>query len=200
MVNIHDNASMQAQYLNNHLLIAMPQMHDASFEKTVTLICEHNEQGALGIVLNRPLSINIGDILEQFDLDCIADVADEPTLMGGPVATERGFILHTTDNYDKNTIHWESSLQVSENIHVTSSQDILEAIASGHGPKKLYFALGYSGWDAGQLEEELKANAWLIAPAKEEIIFTLPFEQRWRAAANSIGVDLDKLSTHYGHA
>ena len=191
---------MQAQYFNNHMLIAMPQLHDASFEQTVTLICEHNEQGALGIVLNRPLSINIGDILEQFDLDCIGGVADEPTLMGGPVDTERGFILHSNESNDENPINWESSLQVSETIQVTTSQDILEAIASGHGPKKLYFALGYSGWEAGQLEEELKANAWLVAPAKEEIIFTLPFEQRWRAAAKSIGVDLDKLSTHYGHA
>ena len=191
---------MQGQYLNNHLLIAMPQMHDVSFEKTVTLICEHNEQGALGLVLNRPLSINIGDILEQFDLDCVSAVADEPTLMGGPVATERGFILHANANNDKKPIQWDSSLQVSETVQVTTSQDILQAIAKGLGPEKLYFALGYSGWEAGQLEEELKANAWLIAPATEEIMFTLPFEQRWRAAASSIGVDLDKLSTHYGHA
>ena len=191
---------MQGQYLNNHLLIAMPQMHDASFEKTVTLICEHNAQGALGIVLNRPLSINIGDILEQFDLDCVSAVAGEPTLMGGPVATERGFILHATVNNDKKPSQWDSSLQVSDTVQVTTSQDILQAIAKGLGPEKLYFALGYSGWEAGQLEEELKANAWLIAPATEEIMFTLPFEQRWRAAAKSIGVDLDKLSTHYGHA
>jgi len=187
---------MQAHYLNNHLLIAMPQMHDESFEKTVTLICEHNAEGALGIVINRPLEINIGDILEQFNLPCSGEVALEPTLMGGPVATERGFILHKN-----NTIRrWDSSIHISEHIHVTSSQDILEAIASGNGPDKLYFALGYSGWNAGQLEEELKANAWLVAPFNEEILFSVPFEQRWHAAAESIGVDLKNLSTDYGHA
>ena len=191
---------MQAHYLNNHLLIAMPQMHDESFEKTVTLICEHNAEGALGIVINRPLSINIRDIFEQFDLKCDEGIAEDPTLMGGPVASERGFILHTNESKENKTNHWDSSLQVSEDIQVTTSQDILEAIASGHGPKKLYFALGYSGWEAGQLEEELRANAWLVAPFSEEILFSLPFEQRWHAAAKSIGVDLNNLSTDYGHA
>ena len=191
---------MQAQYLNNHLLIAMPQMHDANFEKTVTLICEHNEEGALGIVINRPLSLSVRDVFEQFDLECAETIGEEPTLMGGPVATERGFILHTQHEKKNNTIHWDSSLQVSETIQVTTSQDILLAIASGHGPEKLYFALGYSGWEAGQLEEELKSNAWLLAPFNEEILFSLPFEQRWQAAANSIGVDLNNLSSDYGHA
>ena len=191
---------MQAQYLNNHLLIAMPQMHDASFEKTVTLICEHSAEGALGIVINRPLSLNTRDVLEQFDLYCVGEVAEQPTLMGGPVATERGFILHTTECNENTTKQWESSLQVSANIQVTTSQDILEAIATGHGPNKLYVALGYSGWDAGQLEEELRANAWLVAPSNENILFSLPFEDRWHAAAQSIGVDLNNLSSHYGHA
>lgn len=197
---MHDNTAMQAHYLNNHLLIAMPQMQDASFEKTVTLICEHNSEGALGIVINRPLTINNRDVFEQFNLDCDVKIAEEPTLMGGPVSAERGFILHTSDSIDKESPKWDSSLQVSENIQVTTSQDILEAIASGHGPKKLYFALGYSGWEAGQLEEELRANAWLVAPFNEDIIFSLPFEQRWHAAAQSIGVDLNNLSTDYGHA
>jgi len=192
---------MQTQYLTNHLLIAMPQMLDPSFEKTVTLICEHNQEGALGIVLNRPLAISISEILEQFGLNCTTHKANDFTLMGGPVAPDRGFVLHSTES--ENAIkcpNWESSLIVSKSLRITTSRDILEAIALGDGPQHLKFALGYAGWEAGQLEEELLSNAWLTVPCTNEIVFNTEPSECWKAAANLIGIDIETLSSQYGHA
>lgn len=193
-----DNRSMNDTYLTNHLLIAMPQLQDPNFEKTVTLICEHNEEGALGLVINRPLSISIAEVLEQMDLNYQTTDSDEPVLMGGPVANDHGFILHKTK--DKQTHEWASSIDVSDQICVTSSKDILQAMADGHGPEHKEFALGYSGWDAGQLEEELLANTWLTVPCDARIVFDLPYAERWKAAVQLLGIDIDQLSGDYGHA
>ncbi|MBT8141832.1 MAG: YqgE/AlgH family protein [Gammaproteobacteria bacterium] len=192
---------MQEGYLNNQLLIAMPQMHDPVFEKTVTLICEHNADGALGIVINRPIAISVGEVLQQLDLEYQGNEGNEPVLIGGPVASDRGFVLHRIDS-DLNSEHgrWASSLDVSEQIRVTTSKDIMLAIANGSGPSQKAFALGYSGWEAGQLEEELLANAWLTAPCDTRILFEIPYAQRWEAAAQSIGIDLHNLSGDVGHA
>lgn len=193
-----DNADMTGNYLTNHLLIAMPQLQDPNFERTVTLICEHNEQGALGLVINRPLSISVAEVLEQMDMNYLGVDPDEPILMGGPVANDHGFILHKT-SHDQSQ-EWAASLEVSEQIRVTTSKDILEAISTGNGPQHKEFALGYSGWEAGQLEDELMANAWLTVPCDDRILFDTPYADRWEAAVKLIGIDLDQLGGDYGHA
>lgn len=184
-----------ADYLNNQFLIAMPAMDDPNFAQTVTLVCEHSERGALGIVINRPLPMTFGDVFDQLGLDASqSKVAGQAVLQGGPVHTERGFVLHSP------TGKWESSLPFSERMHLTTSRDILDALASGSGPDSAVIALGYAGWDAGQLEEEMARNAWLTVPADERLVFTTPVEQRWHAAARLLGVDLLSLSSDAGHA
>lgn len=184
------------RYLTNQLLIAMPSLADPNFAQTVTLICEHSEQGALGIVLNRPLEMRLGEVLEQLSLpNEDPRLAGMTVLRGGPVQPDRGFVLHRPTG-----AAWDSTLEVSDTLHVTTSRDILEAMANGRGPDEASMALGYAGWDAGQLEEEVRQNSWLTAPCDEAIVFTLPFEQRWSAAARLLGVDLTRLSHLSGSA
>lgn len=184
-----------ADYLNNQFLIAMPAMDDPNFAQTVTLVCEHSERGALGIVINRTLPMTLGEVFEQLGLDARRSrVNDQPVLQGGPVQTERGFVLHSP------TGTWESSLPFSERMHLTTSRDILDALAAGEGPASAVIALGYAGWEAGQLEEEMARNAWLTVPADERVVFTTPVDQRWHAAARLLGVDLFTLSSDAGHA
>ena len=181
--------------LANQLLIAMPGMADPNFSSTVTLICEHNDEGALGIVINRPLSLRLGGLFEQLQLENPDPAAlDRPVMMGGPVGPERGFVLHDTSH------RYENSLAVSGEICLTLSRDIIDAMASGKGPAKSLVALGYAGWEAGQLEMEMLANAWLNVPATAEIVFDMPFADRWAAAAQALGVDLTLLSPEAGHA
>ena len=181
--------------LANQLLIAMPGMADPNFSSTVTLICEHNDEGALGIVINRPLNLRLGGLFEQLQLENPDPAAlDHPVLMGGPVGPERGFVLHDTSH------RYENSLAVSSEICLTLSRDIIDAMASGRGPEKSLVALGYAGWGAGQLEAEMLANSWLNVPATTEIVFDMPFADRWAAAAKALGVDLTLLSTEAGHA
>ena len=166
--------------LTNQLLIAMPGMADPNFSSTVTLICEHNEDGALGIIINRPLTLRLGGLFEQLDVnDADSAAAKDPVLLGGPVEQERGFVLH------ESTHSYENSLAVSKTINLTLSRDILDAMATGAGPRKSLVALGYAGWEAGQLEHEMLANAWLNVPATPEIVFDLPFADRWSAAAET---------------
>ena len=181
--------------LSNQLLIAMPGMADPNFSTTVTLVCEHNTEGALGIVINRPLSINLGGLFEQLDLDeTDSNVADHPVLNGGPVAPERGFVLHNpVDSF-------ESTVDVSPDIRLTLSRDVIDAMAAGTGPDQSLIALGYAGWDAGQLEAEILSNTWLTVPASPEVIFDVPFGDRWTVAAKTIGIDISKMSSHAGHA
>jgi putative transcriptional regulator len=182
--------------LTNHFLIAMPGLADPNFHQTVTLICQHDENGALGIVINRPTDLAIRDVLEQMGIPAGgARCAGEPVFGGGPVQVERGFILH-----DVSGGGWDATLSVGEGLGLTSSRDILEAMADNRGPGHYLVALGYAGWAAGQLEHEISNNAWLNGPADPDIIFRVPVEARWRRAAELLGVDLRLLSSEAGHA
>jgi putative transcriptional regulator len=182
-------------YLSGHLLIAMPAMTDPNFVRTVTYICEHNEDGALGIVINRPLEIDLGEIFQQLALEAAdPDLVRQPVMRGGPVQVERGFILHEPSKA------WDSTVEVSDTVHLTTSQDILVAMARGSGPRRALMALGYAGWGAGQLEAELVANAWLSVPASPAIIFDTPFKSRWTAAAALLGINMATISPEAGHA
>lgn len=181
--------------LRNHFLIAMPGLADPNFFHTVTYICEHNDEGAMGIVINRPLDIRLGDVLQHMEIKTLdAAVHDQFILGGGPVQTERGFVVHRPVG------EWDVSLPVTDEIAVTTSRDILEALALGAGPGDALLALGYAGWGAGQLEREMAENAWLSGPAEAAILFDTPLEQRWHAAASLLGVDLDSISSEVGHA
>jgi putative transcriptional regulator len=181
--------------LTNQFLIAMPSMQDMNFSQTVTYICEHNQEGAMGIVLNRPTSIQLNDILEQLNIhDVDLEIGEESVYVGGPVQPERGFVLHCDNS------SWDSTMQVTPEISVTTSRDILESIAAGNGPDSHLVALGYAGWAGGQLEKEISDNAWLNGPADAQIIFDTPPDLRWRAAAKILGVDMDLISGDAGHA
>lgn len=181
--------------LSNQLLIAMPGMADPNFATTVTLVCEHNVEGALGIIINRPMAMNLGGLFDQLDLTKADDaLASHPVLMGGPVALERGFVLHNPCS------SFESTVAVSPDIQLTLSRDVIDAMAAGSGPEQSLVALGYAGWDAGQLEHEMLSNAWLTVPATPEVIFDVPFADRWSVAAQSIGIDISKMSPDAGHA
>ena len=182
-------------HMTGHLLIAMPTMMDPNFHQTVTYICEHSDLGALGLVINRPLDMGFGEVLEQFSLDSSDEVLTaQPVLRGGPVQTERGFVLHESPR------EWEATMPVGKSIYVTTSQDILFSLVAGNGPERALIVLGYAGWGAGQLEAEMRENAWLSVPADPRIVFDTPFEQRWEAAARKLGVDLTTLSIQVGHA
>jgi len=181
--------------LTHHFLIAMPGLNDPNFYHTVTYICSHNEEGAMGIVINKPLDLMLGEVLDQMDITLENEIArDTPIYDGGPVQSDRGFILH---QYSQD---WDSSLKVNEQIGITTSMDILDAIAVGKGPENTFIALGYAGWSAGQLEKEMQDNIWLSGPAESHIIFDTPVKQRWNSAANLLGIDIDQLSSDVGHA
>lgn len=190
---------MRGAYLTNQLLVAMPSLEDPNFAQTVTLICEHTARGALGIVINRPMAMGLGEVLEQLDLHT-ADptLRDLPVLRGGPVHQDRGFVVHAPVADD--TPGWDATLKVSPSLHVTTSRDILGAMARGTGPSPALIALGYAGWEAGQLEDEIRSNAWLNVPVDEAILFRTPFEQRWHAAVRLLGIDFARLSNQAGHA
>ena len=186
---------MAATFLNNQFLIAMPGMDDPNFAQTVTLVCEHSAHGALGIVINRPLTMDLGEVFEQLGLDASqSHVSRQSVLLGGPVQTDRGFVLHSPG------ADFESTLPVSEKLHLTTSRDILDALASGHGPERAIVALGYAGWEAGQLEDEMARNAWLTVPVDENLLFDVPAEDRWQAAGRLLGINLLHLSSDAGHA
>lgn len=181
--------------LTNHFLIAMPQLLDPNFFHTVTYICEHNNDGAMGIVVNRPMDLRLGDVMEHLSIaGASAPIAALPVFQGGPVQREHGFVLHRPVG------HWNATLGITDSIGVTTSRDVLEAIAREAGPQQSFIALGYAGWAPGQLDQEMAENAWLSGPADPEIIFGTPVEQRWEAAAALLGVDLRLLSGDVGHA
>lgn len=181
--------------LANNLLIAMPTLADPNFARTVTLICEHSNEGAMGIVVNRPTNLALRDILDQLEIDAARSMhADVPVYYGGPVRNTRGFVLHEPIG------QWEATLAVTDTLGVSTSRDILEALARNEGPDRYLVTLGYAGWGAGQLEREISENSWLNAPADRDILFTLPPDQRWKAAALLTGVDLTTLSSESGHA
>lgn len=186
---------MTEHSLAGQLLVAMPNLGDPNFDHTVTFVCEHSADGALGITINRPIGMELRAVFEQLQLSAEAtDLANQPVLRGGPVQTERGFVLH------ESALDWQATQQVAPAIFVTTSQDILADMAAGKGPKRALMALGYAGWGAGQLDDEVRDNAWLTVPASAELMFDTPIENRWRAAARSIGIDLSTLSPGAGHA
>jgi putative transcriptional regulator len=181
--------------LTNHLLIAMPQLSDPNFAQTVALICEHTDKGALGIVLNKPLPMKLSDVLVQMKLEPSSEtIGGQPVLRGGPVHTDRGFVLHRPGG------QWDHTHKVSDTIQVTTSRDVLAAMAKGEGPSDAFIALGYAGWESGQLEREMKDNAWASVPVDPRVVFELPFEQRWEGAWRLLGIDVDRLSPEAGHA
>lgn len=185
--------------LTHHFLIAMPAMTDPNFVKTLTYICEHNDQGALGIIINRPIDMNLAGLFERVNIDleddrAVSNYSNMPVYYGGPVQTDRGFVLHRPLG------EWQSTLKVKDELGLTSSRDILQSMATEAEPQEVLITLGYAGWSAGQLEWELSQNAWLTVEADPEIIFNLPPEERLVAAMQSLGVDFANLSDVAGHA
>lgn len=185
---------MSSVDLTQHFLIAMPAMVDPHFSRTLTLVCEHNDNGALGIVVNRPTDLNLHSLLEQVKITPGGDFKTVPVHFGGPVQVDRGFVLHRPRG------QWQSTLGVSEEIGLTTSKDILEAVARGEGPEQILVTLGYAGWAPGQLEQELAQNAWLTVPARADILFGLPAAERLPAAMQQLGIDYANLSDVAGHA
>ena len=185
--------------LTNQFLIAMPGMADEAFAGTVVYLCEHNDNGALGLVINRPISLTLGHLFEKVELSPPDDeLAAKPVYYGGPVQTDRGFVLH--EPLDEAGGHYNATLAVPGGLEMTTSRDVLEALSNGAGPKRLLVTLGYSGWAAGQLEEEIGRNGWLTVDAAPEIIFDTPVEQRYERALALLGVDPRMLSAAAGHA
>ncbi len=182
--------------LANQFLIAVPGMDDPNFNGGVALLCHHSAEGAMGLLLNRASDFILGELMAQMGIHA-ADpaLAATPVLAGGPVEPERGFVLHSPDGG-----RWESTFEVSEQIHLTTSRDILEAMARGQGPRQAVVALGYSGWGALQLEGELREHVWLSVDASPDIVFDLPLDARWRAATRLIGIDPEALASYSGHA
>ena len=187
---------MTADSLKHHLLIAMPQLADPNFHHSVTYLIEHNADGAMGLTLNRPMEASLMDVFADLEIECLAPPSDRHQLVsGGPVQPEAGFILHPpTDQV------WQNSVPVDDQLWLTTSRDILEAIATGNGPDRSLLALGYAGWSAGQLEQEMVENAWLSTPATADLIFEVPADQRWQSAAARLGIDLNLISTEAGHS
>ena len=181
--------------LRNQFLIAMPSLCEGIFKTSVTYICEHNNDGAMGIIVNRPLDLSLSDIIDWEELDGDEAVGETPVFAGGPVGLERGFVLHQRGSAD-----WQSTIQVTEEIAMTVSRDILAALARGEGPENFLIALGYAGWGAGQLEQELIDNVWLTAPATADILFKVDVHRKADAAAAQIGVDLNRVAAQHGNA
>ncbi len=187
---------MSSINLTHHFLIAMPAMADPYFTRTLTYICEHNDQGALGVVVNRPIDMTLRSLFDRLSLPIGNDgIGDAPIYFGGPVQTDRGFVLHEPMG------SWQSTLKVRDAVGLTTSKDILEAVGRGEGPKRLLVTLGYAGWSAGQLEHELGQNAWLSVEAEgDKILFDTPSDERLPAALGLLGIDLASLSEDAGHA
>lgn len=185
--------------LQGQLLIAMPSLEDPYFQRSVTYVCEHNDEGAMGLVINHPIkNLSLSELLSKVqDLhrdDLSADNLEQPIFAGGPVAKERGFVLHTAQP------GWSSSLALDNNLMVTTSKDILQILGTDLEPSKYLVTLGYAGWDAGQLEQEIADNSWLVVPADEAIIFDVEADMRWQASGQKLGIDIANISSQAGHA
>ena len=187
---------MQTINLTSHFLIAMPAMTDPNFSRTLTFVCEHNERGALGIVVNRPIEVTLATLFRQVEIPLDrSPLAEQPVFYGGPVQLEHGFVLHRPVG------DWKSTLPVGEGeVGLTTSRDILEAMAAGQGPREQLVALGYAGWAPGQLEQEIADNGWLTVEANLDVVFSLPPEARYEAAMHALGVNAANLSEEAGHA
>jgi putative transcriptional regulator len=181
--------------LTDHFLIAMPAMADSFFSKTLVYIAEHNEQGALGVIVNRPIDMSLATLFKKIDITLEAEgFAELPVFFGGPVQTDRGFVLHRPVG------EWQSTLAVNRHVGLTSSRDVLQAVAREGQPRDVMVTLGYAGWAAGQLEHELAKNAWLTVPADPSILFDLPYEDRLASAMETLGIDFTNLADDAGHA
>lgn len=179
----------------NQFVIAMPGLQDPGFSRTVTIICEHNQHGALGLVINRPSDLCVGDLFAQMDLVAPdTELAAQPVMQGGPVSQDRGFVLHEESGT------WESTMSISPQLQLTTSRDILVAISEGTGPKRALMAVGYAGWMAGQLESEMSANSWLSADYTPDVLFDTPVGRRWSEAARLLGIEPHQISSEAGHA
>lgn len=190
-----DTANTISGFLNEQMLVAMPGMLDPNFFQSVTLLCQHTEEGAIGITINRASQMTLGEVLEQLDLVCEdAETRDRQVLDGGPVRPDRGFVLHSPG------AEYESSVEVAPGIMVTTSRDVLAAIAAGTGPAQYVVALGYAGWGEGQLEDEMRENAWLSVPVDRAIVFEAPLKNRWSDAVGRLGVNVAQLHQDGGHA
>ena len=184
--------------LTNNLIIAMPGLADPMFEKSVSFICQHTEQGAMGLTINHPTNITLSEFLSQLDIPLTIDsLASIPIYLGGPVETGHGFILHSNDS---ELDSWTQTLKINEHISLSSSKDILTAIAHGEGPSNFLITLGYAGWGKGQIEKEMEDNSWLNVVADNDIIFNTPTEKRWESAAMKLGIDINLISGDVGHA
>jgi len=187
--------------LTNQFLIAMPGMGDGTFAGAVIYLCEHTEKGALGLVINKPIDITLKSLFEKVELSLDRDdLAEVPVYFGGPVQTERGFVLHEPISVEGQESPYNSSLKTEGGLEMTTSKDVLEAISSGAGPKKVLVTLGYSGWAAGQLEDEMSKNGWINVHAEPGIIFDTPVGQRYDKALSLLGIDIGMLSSDAGHA
>jgi putative transcriptional regulator len=181
--------------LTNEFLIAMPSLEDPNFARTVTYVYAHDESGAMGLVINRPIEVRFSELLDHMGIESTTeDAFDTPVVMGGPVDVQRGFVIHEPVG------DWDAMVQVSDDMAISSSRDVLAAMATGTGPTRAIVALGYAGWGPGQLENEVLENSWLNGPSAPEVIFDLPFDERWGRAASLMGVDLDRLSSLAGHS
>ncbi len=195
MTKIEQSETKTGDNLTGHFLIAMPSLNDGFFNQAVTYICEHDENGSFGIIINQQTGITLKQIAKEMAIETENNYNDKQLVfIGGPVDQGRGFILHRPVG------NWQSSLKVNNNIALTTSKDILQAIINNEGPEDNIVALGYAGWAAGQLDNEMASNTWLSCPADEQIIFNTPVEERWKTAAKLIGVDLSLLSNDAGHA
>ena len=187
------NKIKQVDNLVGQLLIASPSLNDPNFHQTVTYICENNESGSFGLIINRPMETNISEVLNQLSLDSSNELGNSPVLQGGPVGLERGFVLHKEGE-------WENTSKINQDISITTSKDILLSIASGGVPSESLLILGYAGWGSGQLEQELQTTSWINVPANQDILFTVPYKNRWGEAINLLGIDASNISGQIGHA
>jgi putative transcriptional regulator len=182
-------------YLQQQMLIAMPAMADPNFERSVTLLCQHNEEGAIGITINRKSNFTLGELFFQLNIPCEnQEISSMIVLEGGPVSPDHGFVLHTPSE------GFDSSIQINDEIMVTTSRDVLSAIAAGKGPQQFLVALGYAGWGDGQLESEMRQNAWLSVPADKDILFESALPNRWKKAVGKLGININDLHGVGGHA
>lgn len=195
MTDTQDNTPAGFNSLVDHFLIAMPQLRDSYFANTVIYIWRHNPEGALGLVVNLPTRMQLEDVFEQLSVECLkADSANQIVLSGGPVETEKGFVLHDAPP------RWPSSMAITDNVTLTTSRDILADIARGEGPEHFVMTLGCAGWSEGQLEQEIRDNAWFTCPASSEILFSPDYARKPEMAAASLGFSLSQLTTDVGYS
>lgn len=179
----------------HHFLIAMPSLADTFFYHSVVYICDHNDSGAMGLIINRPTQVMLLDLISHLEIENPSErLTNTPVLFGGPVEKGQGMVIHDSH------ADWKTSVELTNNIFLTTSTDILEAIGTDNGPEHSLVTLGYAGWGEGQLEKELAENSWLTVPANDEILFDTPPEERWKAAANLLGIDINLISNASGHA